>query len=62
MAESLFSSLKNEFCHHHSFATRQEVRRVAMCYIELFYNRRLHQPARAMANFTTKIQPLPAAD
>jgi putative transposase len=68
VAESLFSSLKNEFYHHHSFSTRQDARRATMRYIEVFYNRwRPHThneglpPATAMANFTTTNQPLPAA-
>ncbi|WP_371411389.1 integrase core domain-containing protein [Mycobacterium sp. shizuoka-1] len=68
VAESLFSSLKNEFYHHHSFTTRQDARRATMRYIEVFYNRwRPHTnneglpPATAMANFTTRNQPLPAA-
>lgn len=68
MAESLFSSLKNEFYHHHSFATRQDARRATMRYIEVFYNRwRPHTnneglpPATAMANFAPKRQPLSAA-
>lgn len=68
MAESTFSSLKNEFYHHHNFTTRQDARRATMRYIEVFYNRwRPHThnnglpPATAMANFTTKNQPLPAA-
>ena len=68
VAESAFSSLKNEFYHHHSFATRQDARRATMRYIEVFYNRwRPHTnndglpPATAMANFKTKNQPLPVA-
>ena len=68
MTESLFSSLKNEFYHHHSFATRQDARRATMRYIEVFYNRwRPHSnnnglpPATAMANFTSENQLLPAA-
>lgn len=68
VAESAFSSLKNEFYHHHSFATRQDARRATMRYIEVFYNRwRPHSnnaglpPATAMANFKTKIQPQPVA-
>ncbi|MET3207040.1 UNVERIFIED_ORG: hypothetical protein ABIB21_003864 [Arthrobacter sp. UYEF13] len=36
MAESLFSSLKNEFYHHHRFTTRQDARRATMRYIEVF--------------------------
>lgn len=68
VAESAFSSLKNEFYHHHSFTTREQARRGAMRYIEVFDNRwRPHSnndglpPATAMANFRTKTQPLPAA-
>ncbi len=68
VAESLFSSLKNEFYHHHRFTSRQDARRATMRYIEVFYNRwRPHSnndglpPATAMANFTTESQPLPAA-
>ena len=68
VAESAFSALKNEFYHHHSFATRQDARRATMRYIEVFYNRwRPHSnnaglpPATAMANFKTKIQPQPVA-
>lgn len=64
VAESAFSSLKNEFYYHHSFATRQDARRATMRYIEVFYNRwRPHSnnagspPATAMANFKTKNQP-----
>ena len=63
VAESVFSSLKNEFYHHYSFDTRQEARRATMRYIEVFYNRwRPHThndglpPATAMANFTTQNQ------
>jgi putative transposase len=40
VAESLFSSLKIEFYHHHSFTTRQSARRGVMRYIEGFYNTR----------------------
>ena len=61
MAESAFSSLKNEFYHHYSFDTRQDARRATMRYIEVFYNRwRPHThndglpPATARANFKTK--------
>ncbi|MBT2594074.1 IS3 family transposase [Arthrobacter sp. ISL-72] len=68
VAESAFSSLKNEFYQHHSFATRQDARRATMRYIEVFYNRwRPHTnndglpPATAMAKFTTNQQPLHAA-
>jgi putative transposase len=68
VAESLFSSLKNEFYHHHSFTTRQDARRGVMKYIEVFYNRwRPHTnndglpPATAMAGFKTSGSRLPAA-
>ncbi|MDJ0315262.1 IS3 family transposase [Arthrobacter sp. H35-D1] len=61
VAESAFSSLKNEFYHHYSFDTRQAARQATMHYIEAFYNRwRPHShndglpPATAMANFTTQ--------
>jgi transposase InsO family protein len=44
VAESLFSSLKNEIVHHRNFQTRDEARTEIFEYIELFYNRkRLHQ-------------------
>ncbi|MGN5734687.1 IS3 family transposase [Arthrobacter psychrochitiniphilus] len=63
VAESAFSSLKNEFYHHYSFDTRHDARRATMHYIEAFYNRwRPHTyndglpPATAMANFNTQNQ------
>ncbi len=44
VAESFFSSLKNEIVHHHDFYTREQARIEIFDYIELFYNRRrLHQ-------------------
>lgn len=44
VAESFFSSLKNELVHHRNFTTRDEARSEIFEYIELFYNRkRLHQ-------------------
>jgi transposase InsO family protein len=44
VAESFFSSLKNELIHHCSFGTRQEARTAVFLYIEGFYNRqRIHQ-------------------
>ena len=44
MAESFFSSLKNELIHHRSFSTRGEARTAIFEYIEVFYNRqRRHQ-------------------
>jgi putative transposase len=68
VAESAFSSLKNEFYHHHSFTTRQDARRATMRYIEVFYNRwRPHSnndglpPATAMANLQAKKPQLTAA-
>jgi putative transposase len=44
VAESFFSSLKNELVHHSSFKTRNEARTAIFEYIEVFYNRqRRHQ-------------------
>jgi len=44
VAESFFSSLKNEIVHHRNYHTRDEARAEIFDYIELFYNRkRLHQ-------------------
>ena len=44
VAESFFSSLKNEVMHDRLFSTRQEARAVVNDYIEMYYNRtRLHQ-------------------
>jgi putative transposase len=44
VAESFFSSLKNEIIHHHDYHTRDQARADIFEYIELFYNRRrLHQ-------------------
>jgi len=44
VAESFFSTLKNELVHHCTFATREGASRALSDYIELFYNRRrLHQ-------------------
>ena len=44
VAESFFSSLKNELIHHSSFRTRDEARTAIFEYIEVFYNRqRRHQ-------------------
>ena len=44
VAESFFSTLKNELIHHHRFQTRQEARSSIFQYIEVFYNRtRIHQ-------------------
>ena len=68
MAESAFSSPKNEFYHHYSFDTRQDARRATMRYIEVFYNRwgpHTHNdglpPATAMTNFKITSPPLPVA-
>lgn len=44
VAESFFSTLKNELVHHCNFATRESATTALGDYIELFYNRRrLHQ-------------------
>lgn len=44
VAESFFSSLKNELIHHCDFRTREEAKAAIFGYIELFYNRqRIHQ-------------------
>jgi len=44
VAESFFSSLKNELVNHSSFKTRDEARTAVFEYIEVFYNRqRRHQ-------------------
>ncbi len=44
VAESFFSSLKNEITHERLFATRQEAKAAISDYIEVYYNRsRLHQ-------------------
>ena len=44
VAESFFSSLKNELVNHCSFKTREEARTAVFEYIEVFYNRqRRHQ-------------------
>lgn len=43
VAESFFSSLKNELVHHCDFASREQARTAIFDYIECFYNRqRLH--------------------
>jgi transposase InsO family protein len=44
VAESFFSTLKNELVHHRDFRSRDEARSAIFDYIELFYNRkRTHQ-------------------
>ncbi len=44
MAESFFSTLKNELIREEQYATREEARSAIFEYIEVFYNRRrLHQ-------------------
>lgn len=44
VAESFFSTLKNELVHHCTFVTRDSATKALTDYIELFYNRRrLHQ-------------------
>ena len=53
VAESFFSSLKNEIVHHRDYQTRDEARTEIFEYIELFYNRkRLHQSL----NYQTPMQ------
>jgi putative transposase len=53
VAESFFSSLKNEIVHHRNYQTRDEARAEIFEYIELFYNRkRLHQSL----NYQTPMQ------
>lgn len=60
VAESFFSSLKNEMYHHYAFLSRGRARFAVADYIEAFYNRtRLHSsigyrtPAEAWADHTT---------
>ena len=44
VAESFFSTLKNELVHHQMYPTREEASREIFAFIEGFYNRqRLHQ-------------------
>ena len=44
VAESFFSTLKNELIHHQTYHTRDEASRDIFAFIEGFYNRqRLHQ-------------------
>lgn len=44
VAESFFSTLKNELIHHRDFTTRGEARSAIFEFIEVFYNRRrIHQ-------------------
>jgi len=44
VAESFFSTLKNELVHHCDFASRDAARAAIFDYIEVFYNRqRKHQ-------------------
>ena len=44
VAESFFSTLKNELIHHQTYHTRDEASREIFAFIEGFYNRqRLHQ-------------------
>ena len=59
VAESFFSSLKNEIYHHHVFSEHRRARFAIADYIEAFYNRtRLHSslgyrtPARAWTEQT----------
>ena len=44
VAESFFSTLKNELVHHQTYHTREEASREIFVFMEEFYNRqRLHQ-------------------
>lgn len=44
VAESFFSTLKNELVHHRDFVSRGEARSAIFEFIEVFYNRqRIHQ-------------------
>jgi len=53
VAESFFSSLKNEIVHHRDYHTRDQARSEIFEYIELFYNRkRIHQSL----NYQTPVQ------
>ncbi len=45
VAESFFSSLKNELVHHSDFHTREAARAAIFHYIEVFYNRRRRHQA-----------------
>ena len=61
VAESWFSSLKNEKYHRYSYATRDEAKNAVVEYIEVFYNRkRPHSsidgqiPAEKMESFFTR--------
>lgn len=60
IAESFFSSLKNEMYHHYAFPTRDQARTATVDYIEVFYNRiRRHSslgyqtPAQAWTTHTS---------
>ena len=60
VAESFFSSLKNEIVHHRNYQTRDEARTEIFEYIELFYNRkRLHQSLNYQTPMNTNRQVLP---
>ena len=68
VAESFFSSLKNEMYHHQAFTTRQRARMAVADYIEIFYNRtRRHStigyrtPAQAWTERTEPAAAQPAA-
>lgn len=52
VAESFFSTLKNELVHHRDFHTRDEARAAIFEYIEVFYNRqRRHQTLGYLSPF-----------
>ena len=56
VAESFFSSLKNELVHHTSFKTRDEATTAIFEYIEVFYNRqrRLVMCSRHIISFVQR--------
>lgn len=57
VAESFFSSLKNEIMHEHQFTNRAEAMAIVADYIEMFYNRtRLHQTLRYQAPAAVEAQ------
>ncbi len=44
VAESFFSTIKNDLVHHETFDTREQAKAALFEFIEVFYNRqRLHQ-------------------
>jgi putative transposase len=69
VAESFFSTLKNQMYHHHSFATRSKAKNAVVGFIEGFYNReRPHSsidyqiPAEKMDSFFKRTEYLCCED